>query len=157
MPSDRVDIRIKGVDEASAALDRLMAFMNDAAQTAVERCAEETVTEARRIMGPVHPRGTPGAPPEAPPWRITRRLGLSLKASRAYLSGADAYSAFAGPTSPPVYGRVQELGRPGHKWPNTHVNPHPYMKPARDTLMHSGVYAAIFYEEAESAERDALR
>lgn len=157
MPSLRVDIRIRGVNECERALDRLMEYMNAAAQDAVEECAQATVDDARRIMGPVHPRGTPGAPAGAPPWRITRRLSMSLNASRAYLTGIDSYSAFAGPTKPPVYGRVQELGRAGGRWPNTHVNPHPYLKPAWEKLLRSGEFSGFFYRHAADAERAALR
>lgn len=156
MPSG-ISVKITGTREAMAALDRLMVFMSDAAQQSVEECADMTKDEAVRSMGPTHPRGTPGAPAGAPPWRISRRLSMSITASRAYLSGADAYSAYVGPMSPPVYGRVQELGRAGgRRYPNTHVNPHPYLKPARDRLLFSGEFTKVHRYNAEFAERDAL-
>lgn len=157
MPSISVSIKTRGVRDSMAALDRLMLFMEDAAQKSVEDCAEMTKSDAVRSMGPTHARGTPGAPVGAPPWRISRRLSMSLSASRAYLSGIDAYSAYVGPTRATDYGRVQELGRPGSRWPNTHVNPHPYLKPAHERLLYRGEFALTHRYNARIAQHEALR
>ena len=155
MPSG-ISVTIKGTREAMAALDRLMSFMNDAAQQSVEQCAEMTKSEAVHSMGPHHERGTPGAAPDAPPWRISGELARSIVASRAYLSGIDAYSAYVGPTRRTIYGRVQELGRAGNRWPNTHVNPHPYLKPAHERLLYSGEFTREHRFNAELAQHEAL-
>lgn len=150
----RLDVKID-TRKIENALDRYAEFAKFATQDAVEECADEVRIAAVRLMGPVHPRGTPGAPAGAPPFRVSRALSLSLNASRAYISGAEQWSAFVGPTKATVYGRVQELGRASRgRYPYTHVNQHPYLKPARDSLMPH--FPGIFHRHYENAQHEAL-
>lgn len=141
------------------ALDRMTEFVRSITPEAVDMCAMETQNEARRkVWAKSHAAGTPTpSAPGTPPAKITGALGRSISKTDAKEVGHDKWSAQVGPTNPPVYGRVQELGRVGTgHWPNTRMPERPYLKPTVEELRGLGVYTDIFKHAWGQAVHDAL-
>ncbi|MFE9448264.1 hypothetical protein [Streptomyces sp. NPDC006739] len=132
-------LHISGVDELIAAMSAMRERVSAATPLAV--VAAQAVIEGRaraELSRYSHPRGTPTpAPPGGPPARIDGRLRDSFDLAGPTAAGAGVWRAVMGPTA--VYARIQELGGTAGRGHHTTLPARPYLHPAAQSAIDSGL------------------
>lgn len=144
-----------------AAMDDLASLLPAVIQDAGKECAEDVQRETRDILKEhAHAPGTYShSPSGGPAGEITGELGASVVVTESN------DGAMVGPTT--EYGREIELGGPMHGHPTMHwrneggnwhrhlivLPPHPYLKPATDRVVDSGMATIIYVDHLEFAIR----
>jgi phage gpG-like protein len=128
------------------ALDRIMAAAVDLTPGAVEECVDQTQRDTATLLRrKQHAPGTPTPSMRGePPAKISGDLADSVEATRAHEVDMFVWSAQVGPTNPPPYGRIQELGGVTGRGHRTRLPPRPYQSKAVAELMAVAFYEGVY-------------
>lgn len=131
-------VRIIGLSEFSAAMDKMIASVEAGTSAAVVEGAHAIEAAAKkRATGPARWRKGQNFPREGGPGVVTGTLRRSITVVGPLRTGIGGYRALVGPTA--VYGRAIELGHP--RWHRS--GGYPYMAPGLSDAL-SGPLTAIF-------------
>lgn len=139
-----VTITLRGLDEAIAALKALEARVDRGTADAVYAGGHLIQERARVNLGKrSHARGTPTPSPRGePPARIDGALWGSVKVSLPVPDGLSGWMCEI--SSGLVYSRIQETGGWAGRGLHSYLPPRPYMQPAVDTAVASGLIRSSF-------------
>lgn len=141
---------VTGID----ALESALRALQNEARTGLESMAHAMGAVGERAIKlelslSSHPAGTrtPSRPYADPPSLISGRLRSSVRETRSYASGDDAWTVHVAPTT--VYARIQELGGVTGDEYRTHLPPRPYVRPAiaRSELAARDAAIRVFRDE----------
>lgn len=128
------------------ALDRIAYAVEEFTPDAVDECVDQTRRDTAALLRRL--RHAPGTPtpslPGEPPAMISGALARSVDSTRAERVEIWTWSAQVGPTDPPIYGRIQELGGVTGRGHRTRLPPRPYLSKAVRELMDVGFYEGTF-------------
>lgn len=139
-----VTITLRGLDEAIAALKAMEAKVDRGTADAVYAGGHAIQHQARVNLGKrSHARGTPTPSPRGePPARIDGTLWSSVKVGLPHPDGLSGWMCEI--SSGLVYSRIQETGGWAGRGLRSYLPPRPYLGPAVDTAVASGLIKSSF-------------
>jgi phage gpG-like protein len=137
-------IRIEGLAALTAAMASTVRQVDAATRIATAESAHALEREIKKTLTTSsHRKGTPTpASPGDPPSLVTGTLRRSITIKGPTRVGSGRWMAEVGPTA--VYGRIQELGGVTGRGGTSTLPARPYVKPAYERAIASGLLARSY-------------
>lgn len=148
-----VTINLRGLAETIAALQATVVRVEQSTADATYLSGQGVLERAQMNLSRYsHARGTPTPSPRGePPARIDGHLHDSVKVSLPRPIGPATWECSVSSALP--YSRIQETGGWAGRGRHSYLPPRPYLRPAADTAVTSGLIRTTFEREWAKALR----